>query len=132
SAPVVEVKWDAFDFTKQNTASSNMIAFFENGTYIYGTHANVTQAEHGFYDYDPVAGTLRFSLNIDTTAPGATATRFPGNFSPANGTSAGSIGTTTNGLTSVPGTEMVGSVRHAILRDVNVATPGVISGQFSG
>lgn len=132
SAAVVEVKWDPFDFTKQNTASSNMIAFFPNGTYIYGTHANVTQVEHGFYDYDPVAGTLRFTLNVDTTAPGPTATRFPANFGPANATSASTVPTTTNGLTSVPGTLMVGSVRHAIMHNVDMSTPGVISGQFSG
>lgn len=132
SAPVVEVTWDPFDFTKQNTASSNMIAFFPNGTYIYGTHANVTQVEHGFYDYDPVAGTLRFTLNVDTTAAGPAATRFPANFSPANATSAATVPTTTNGLTSVPGTVMVGTVRHAILNNVDVSTPGVISGQFAG
>src|SRR5690606_16400849 len=77
------VTYDALDFSKQNTASSNMLALFDNGTYIYGTHANRVQIEHGFYDYDPVAGTLTFTLNADTEA----SLDFPATFNPANGTS---------------------------------------------
>ncbi len=126
----VEVTWDALDFTRQNTASSNMIAFFENGTYIYGTHANITQVEHGFYDYDPVANTLRFTLNVDTDPRSV----FRSSFSGAPGNNAGSIRTTSTGLSAVPDTRLVGSVRHAILRNVvrMDGPPATLSGTFTG
>ncbi|HWL63554.1 MAG TPA: hypothetical protein VNQ32_12195 [Steroidobacteraceae bacterium] len=128
TAPIQTVTYDPLDFTKQNTASSNGIALFENGTYIYGTHANITQLEHGFYDYDPVAGTLRFTLNVDTN-PNAV---FPSVFSPANANSASTIPTTTAGLSAVPGVVTVGGFRHATLTNVNTATAGQISGTFVG
>jgi hypothetical protein len=81
SAPTVNrvSTWNAFDTTFQNTASSNMMGFFRNGTFMYGTHANGVQVEQGFYDYDPVARTLRLSLIVDTNI----STTFPATFSPA-------------------------------------------------
>lgn len=93
--------WEPFDMTKQNTASSNMMALFENGTFLYGTHANATQVEHGFYDYDPAAQTLRFTLIVDTD-PSAV---FPANFSPIQSTNPAGPGTTqiTHILTTTPG-----------------------------
>ncbi len=131
AADIRTVTWDPFDFTKQNTASSNMMAFFENGTFIYGTHANTSQVEHGFYDFTPGAdgtGTLRLTLNVDTLSTGS----FPANFSPANATSASTVPTTTSGLNVVPGIETVGTTRHAIMTNVNTDVAGVISGRFRG
>jgi hypothetical protein len=98
--------WEPFDVSKQNTASSNMMSFFDNGTYLYGAHANGVQVEHGFYDYDGVAQTLRFTNIVDTN----TATVFPANFSPAlsvptNHTASTNIGhtqTTTAGISALP------------------------------
>lgn len=128
SAPLQTVTYDAFNFAKQNTASSNVISLFENGTYIYGTHANSSQVEHGFYDYDPTAGTLRFTLNADTN----TSTVFPSTFNPSNATSSAAATTTTPGLSAVPGTVVIGGARQATMTGVNVATAGRISGTFSG
>src|SRR5690606_12020541 len=121
-AEVSESTYDALDFSRQNTASSNMIAFFPNGTFIYGTHANAVQVEHGFYDYDPVAGTLRFTINADTN----NSVVFPSNFSPANATSPGNIATTVPGMSALPGTVLVGDVRHALMTGVDTSTPGRI------
>ncbi|HWL63558.1 MAG TPA: hypothetical protein VNQ32_12215 [Steroidobacteraceae bacterium] len=98
--------WEPFDFSKQNTASSNMMAFFDNGTFLYGAHGNGAQAEHGFYDYDPTAQTLRFTSIVDTN----TSTTFPANFSPVQTTSPTAttptsithITTTTPGISALP------------------------------
>jgi hypothetical protein len=129
TAPLQVVTYDALDFSKQNTASSNVIALFENGTYIYGTHANTTQIEHGFYDYDPVGGTLRFTLNADTN----TSLQFPSIFNPSNATSAAAAATTTPGMSALPGRELVSGVaRYVTMQGVNTATAGVISGTFNG
>jgi hypothetical protein len=128
TAELQVVTYDPLDFTKQNTASSNAIALFANGTYIYGTHANSSQVEHGFYDYDPALQTLRFTLNADTN----TSVVFPSVFSPANGGSAATMPTTTPGLSAVPGAGVVGGVRQATLTGVSTATAGRISGTFVG
>jgi hypothetical protein len=122
------VTYDALNFTKQNTASSNMMAFFENGTYIYGTHANSAQVEHGFYDYDPTAQTLRLTLNADTNPIAI----FPSTFTLANTITPAAATTTTPGLSAVPGATVVGGVRQPLLTGVNVNTPGRITGTFRG
>jgi len=100
-APVTSTWVD--DLSVQNTASSNMLTFFDDGTFLYGTHATTTQVEQGFYDYDATAQTLRFTLITDSNM-GAT---YPGTFSPTNpfpNTSVGSfLATTTNGLSATPG-----------------------------
>jgi hypothetical protein len=137
-AAPVEVTWDALDFTRQNTHSSNMISFFENGTFIYGTHANVTQVEHGFYEYDPDAKTLHFTLNVDTDPRAVWRSDYNGN--PAN--SAANVGTTTTGMSAFPGTWLVDGVRHALLRNVELyheqkrpapaAPTAYLSGVFEG
>src|SRR5690606_6312965 len=76
----VTVEYDAYDWTEQNLGSSNMMTFFNDGTFLYGTHGynagNLpdfqsagpfwVQVEHGFYDYDPGTATLRFTLITDT------------------------------------------------------------------
>lgn len=107
AAPVpVTSTWEPFDFSKQNTASSNMMALFDNGTFLYGTHANGVQVEHGFYDYDNVAQTLRFTLIVDTN----TSTTFPANFSPeltvattaTTSTNINHMRTTTPGISALP------------------------------
>jgi hypothetical protein len=128
ATPVVDSTWDELDFSKQNTASSNMIAFFENGTFIYGTHANATQIEHGFYTYNPGAATLRFTLNADTN----TSIVFPPNFSPANAASSATVLTTVPGMSALPGATLVGRIaRDVTMTGVNTATPGRISGTFA-
>ncbi|MEO6080163.1 MAG: hypothetical protein ABIQ86_10340 [Steroidobacteraceae bacterium] len=82
---VVTSKWVPFDLTVQNTASNNVITFFDDGTFLYGSHhndaltAHGVQVEHGFYDYSATlaandaavtstnpAGRLRFTLHTDT------------------------------------------------------------------
>lgn len=102
--PPIVGEWVPFDTTVHNLASSNMIGFFADGTFLYGTHANSTQVEHGFYDYDPVTQKLRFSLITDTN----TGSTFPTNFSLAtptpgvNANSASVITQTTNGISALP------------------------------
>lgn len=105
TAPLTST-WEPFDMTKQNAASSNMMAFFDNGTFLYGTHGNGAQVEHGFYDYDPTAQTLRFTSIVDTNI----STVFPANFSPVptqsptatTPTTISHITTTTPGLSALP------------------------------
>jgi hypothetical protein len=130
TAPVQVVTYNALDFSKHNTASSNMIALFENGTYIYGTHANSAQIEHGFYDYDPVARTLSFTLNADTNP----ALVFPSTFNPANANAPSTVTTTAPGLSAVPTppANVVGGVRYPTLTNVDTGTAGRISGTFTG
>jgi hypothetical protein len=85
TAVPITVPYSAYDSTRQNLGSSNMLTFFSDGTFLYGTHGYIAgslpagafpdpaitaqlysvQVEHGFYDYDP-AGTLRFTLITDT------------------------------------------------------------------
>jgi len=107
TSPVpVTSTWNSFDTTVQNTASSNMLGFFRNGTFLYGAHANGAQVEHGFYDYDPATQKLRFTLIVDTS----NSTTFPSNFSPVlapgnTPTSVPNIGntrTTTPGISAAP------------------------------
>ncbi|HWL63552.1 MAG TPA: hypothetical protein VNQ32_12185 [Steroidobacteraceae bacterium] len=84
--PPITVKYDNYDWTTQNLGSSNMLTFFDDGTFLYGTHAYIagslpdpflpaspyaTQVEHGFYNYDPVGGTLQFTLITDTNPTAA-------------------------------------------------------------
>jgi hypothetical protein len=50
------------------------LTFFPNGTFIMGTHPSAAFAgvEHGFYNYNPAAGTLQFTLHTDTNGTTAT------------------------------------------------------------
>src|SRR5690606_25059539 len=87
----VTVEYDAYDWTEQNLGSSNMMTFFNDGTFLYGTHGynagNLpdfqsagpfwVQVAHGFYAYDPVAGALRFPLLTDTTPTIVCPSTFP-------------------------------------------------------
>jgi hypothetical protein len=71
AAAIGPVVWQPFSATAQNIASSNHIAFFDDGTFLYGTHGVtaaliLVQIEHGFYDFDPVTRVLRFGLVTDT------------------------------------------------------------------
>jgi hypothetical protein len=45
------------------------LTFFPNGTFINGTHPNTAGAgvEYGFYNYNPAAGTLQFTILTDTS-----------------------------------------------------------------
>lgn len=116
------IEYKPFDLTVQNTASSNVLTFFDDGTFLYGTHANSIQIEHGFYDYDATAATLRFTMHTDTN----TGTVFPvGNaFDPRPVQNQGSpYSTATNGLSATPGPLVVGTTRHAALCNV-VKVPG--------
>lgn len=87
-----------YDTTIHNTASSNMLALFTDGTFLYGTHATANQIEHGFYDFDPVNAKIRFHLITDTN----NSTVFPATFSPNAATSAAGTLTATPGLSAVP------------------------------
>jgi hypothetical protein len=87
-SPITAV-YNNYDWTDQNLASSNMLTFFPDGTFLYGTHAYTSgtlpdlsnaapysvQVEHGFYAYDP-AGTLRFTLITDTNPTAAYPTAY--------------------------------------------------------
>lgn len=51
------------------------LALFDDGTFLFASHGNAsshtsTGVEHGFYDYDPVAGTLEFTLFTDSSILG--------------------------------------------------------------
>jgi len=108
--------YNPFDFLNNQTASSNFLALFDDGTFLYGSHGYATntnsvqgsvaapasgpggtggtivgsvpvgnllavsgaQVEHGFYDYDATAQTLRFTLVTDTNNGAG----FPATFSP--------------------------------------------------
>ncbi|MEJ0098558.1 MAG: hypothetical protein WDO12_01920 [Pseudomonadota bacterium] len=146
-----------YDLTVQNTASSNMITFFDDGTFLYATHAaNNTQAstgnpllitgsaftlypanqvEHGFYDYDPANQKIRFTLITDTNG----GTTFPTNFAPTQSPAffgAANTLTTTNGLSAAPGAIAptpagVGTRSAAMTRVVvGTGTPRTITGRF--
>ena len=72
------VRWQPFDLSVQNTATAGIITFFDDGTFLFGTHHFSNQVEHGFYDYSATLpadtrpgtppGRLRFSLHTDTWA----------------------------------------------------------------
>ncbi len=159
TAPVpVTSTYTPFDLTVQNTASSNMLTFFDDGTFLYATHAaNTTQAavgnpvlapgqaftaypavqvEHGFYDYDAATQKLRFTLVTDTNG----GTTFPTNFAPTQSPpffGASATLTTTNGLSATPGAVVIGAgvgSRSASMTNVavNTGTPRTITGQFGG
>jgi hypothetical protein len=125
SDPVTST-YNALDFSKQNTASSNMIALFPNGTFIYGTHANTVQIERGFYNYDSAAKTLKFTLNADTN----TSIAFPSNFSPANANSPAAVATTTPGMSALPGATRPGNGRTAV--DVTMTNVSIVGGEVTG
>lgn len=66
---------------QRNTATTPVInnrqylALFDDGTFLFATHADRTLnigtgVEHGFYDYNPVAGTLEFTLHTDSSIIG--------------------------------------------------------------
>jgi hypothetical protein len=150
--------WDPFNFSVSNTATSNMLALFDDGTFLYGAHGDARttatnqgatsftvpngatttttstapasgpggsagaiigsptvggavivsghQVEHGFYDYDPTAGTLKFTLVTDTNNGVAFPSTFSSAFfsprsSPFN-TLVNDTRTTTTGLSSTP------------------------------
>ncbi len=146
-----------YDTNVQNTGSSNMLTFFDDGTFLYGTHAASTtqaatgqtaftgqswttyppnQVEHGFYDYDPVNQKIRFTLTTDTNE----GTTFPANFSAAQSPAffgAINLFTTTNGLSATPGAVVNGTgvgSRSASMTSVAIGTgtPRTITGTFGG
>jgi hypothetical protein len=100
-----------YDWTAQNMGSSDMLTFFPDGTFLYGSHgynsgllpdfSNAApywvQVEHGFYDYDP-AGTLRFTLITDTNPTSV----FPTTFTPAVNLVWSAARTGTPGLSAAP------------------------------
>lgn len=98
--------------------NSAMMTFFDNGSFLYGSHngnsAANTQVEHGFYDYNPIAQTLRFTIHTDTSTGTAL----------------------TAGLTGTPGPVTVGAgasaVNHRSMGNVQVipGTPRRITGTF--
>jgi hypothetical protein len=87
----------------------NFLTFFQNGTFIYGSHpagaAGTTGVEHGFYNYSSANGTLQFTLVTDRN--GTTANNFDSGFSGRAGFAGGSVTAInvvrTAGSVSVPG-----------------------------
>jgi hypothetical protein len=105
---VIANEWQPFDLTVQNNASSNILSFSEDGTFLYGTHQASTQVEQGFYEYSATLpattvagappGRLRFTLHTDTQYN----TTFPTAFSNAE-INGGGTSTTTAGISALPG-----------------------------
>lgn len=140
---VIANKWQPFDLTVQNNASSNIIHFSDDGTFLYGTHQASTQVEQGFYDYSatlPAAtgappGRLRFTLHTDTQYN----TTFPTLFSNAE-INGGGTGTTTPGISALPGALVFGTApgtpfafRHANLGNVvKTAASGSTAAKITG
>lgn len=116
-APIT-VEYNNYDWTDQNLGSSNMLTFFADGTFLYGTHAYTSgvlpdftnaapysvQVEHGFYDYDP-AGTLRFTLITDTN-PTA---RYPTAYGAVDNVVWNAARTGSPGLSAAPGPILSGT-----------------------
>ena len=117
--------WKPFDLTVHNTASSNMITFFPNGTFLYGTHAAAIQVEHGFYEYDPGAQRIRFTIVTDTNP----STTFPANFGPGptNPTIASQIPTAVPGISASPGPVVAHGQSHRSLTNVVFGSADVIN-----
>lgn len=119
STDPVTVTYDNYDWTKQNIGSSNMLTFFDDGTFLYGTHANgwgnleagvpavnySVQVEHGFYDYDPDAGTVRYTLITDTN-PHAV---YPADFAASTSPAVAQSRVWTAGLSAAPGAVVNGT-----------------------
>ncbi len=128
----VQVDWTPFDLSTHNYGSSNMIAFYENGTFLYGTHAGTAgssafssnnmhiQVEHGFYDYDPVAGKIRFTMVTDTNPSGT----YPSGFGkgPAVPGSPNAVLSTTPGLSAAPGRVTANGSDHPSMSGVTFGT----------
>lgn len=113
--------WQPENFTRQNTGSSNMLAFFEDGTFLYGTHAAQSQVEHGFYEYNPDAHTLRFTIISDSGT--GNQTTFPTSFTDNQ--------PTTQGLSTNPGRWVVGSSSYVSMGNVQIGgNPRTITGTF--
>jgi hypothetical protein len=121
------VTYDNYDITKHNAGSSDMLTLFDDGTFLFGTHAQVTQSlpdgtggagysaqvEHGYYDYvdadnNPATanGTLRFTLITDTNPTAVFPSAFGTVASPAS-SAAGRNGTA--GLSAMPGPTVTGT-----------------------
>jgi hypothetical protein len=126
-ATPMTVTYDNYDISKHNAGSSDMLTFFSDGTFLFGTHAQVTQAlpdgtggagysvqvEHGFYDYvDPdnnpatANATVRFTLITDTNPTAVFPTAF-GTVPAPLSSAAGRNGTA--GLSAMPGPVVTGT-----------------------
>jgi len=143
------VTYDNYDITKHNAGSSDMLTFFEDGTFLFGTHARLfealpeagvaaanysAQVEHGFYYYtdpdgDPSTpdGTVRFTLITDTNPTAKFPTAF-GTVPAPTGSDSGRNGA--SGLSSMPGPVLTGTpaagagigIWNAVLNKVGKST----------
>ncbi len=109
----VTARYDNYDWTVQNLGSSNMLTFFDDGTFLYGTHGYqsgslpdfqaaslyTVQVEHGFYDFDPLTGTLQFTMITDTNP----AIIYPSSFNAISNVVWNASRTGTPGLSAAPG-----------------------------
>lgn len=79
--PAEKVLTGVYQRIQRNTATVPVInnrqflALFDDGTFLFATHADRTLnigtgVEHGFYDYNPLAGTLEFTLFTDSSVIG--------------------------------------------------------------
>lgn len=115
----ITATFNNYDWTVQNMGSSNMLTFFADGTFLYGTHAYIagslpdlvtpaspysTQVEHGFYDYDP-AGTLRFTLITDTNPTAV----FPATYAATDNIVWNAARTGSHGLSAAPAPTVTGT-----------------------
>lgn len=102
---------------QRNTATTPVInnrqflALFDDGTFLFATHAdrplNIgTGVEHGFYDYNPAAGTIEFTLFTDSSVIGGRS-NLPWSLSNTPGFT-GVVSSATGGKT-VPATVVKGS-----------------------
>jgi hypothetical protein len=100
----------------------HFMTFFANGTFLYGVHhatptspagsAPLTGVEHGFYSYNPGAGTLAFTVVTDSSSGGACSGFGGSPACPAGTTFASGFGTAfmpavaTSGLSGISGFSM--------------------------
>jgi hypothetical protein len=119
SPVAITATFNNYDWTVQNLGSSNMLTFFPNGTFLYGTHGYIAgslpdltnaapysvQVEHGFYDYDPGTATLRFTLITDTNPTGV----FPATYAAAGNIVWNAARTGSPGLSAAPAPTVTGT-----------------------
>lgn len=119
----------------RNTAATPQIttrqylALFSDGTFLFASHGNAashtsTGVEHGFYAYNPVAGTLDFNLWTDSSILGGTsATPYSlSNVPGFSGTVSGATGGVARATSVVKGTGNPQSLSFSFTGTVSGAT----------
>lgn len=110
------------------------MTFFEDGTFIFGTHGNATAQnglEYGFYDYNPVAQTLNFNVFLDASTQ-ANLSVVPQSLSNTLGYAPSTGATTATGPGAAGAALANGSIARATNVTVNTGTPASIEMTFTG